>query len=283
MLALLRLPFRLLIVGTLVCGGLACLTVAANANDGGLAMGGSPRLLDGHPSVTMTSEIINISVAQETMTVDCRFVFTNDGPACTVRMGFPDEGEGANDPDEDLDPKDLAKTPPHTTFLTFQSWVDGKPAPTKLIRANEKSHFWHTKLVAFPAHGVRQVRDLYTQRVGGGITNSSGRSGSAEQIAYVLHTGASWHGAIGRSEINITFKSNRTPNMSHLLPLREVSSVGNARDLSVTVVAPDSIVWEGPCPPQAKGKTLQFVRENWRPTAKDDIKLTYNYRIVNTK
>ncbi|MEP6757329.1 MAG: hypothetical protein ABJA67_17630, partial [Chthonomonadales bacterium] len=60
------------------------------ANDGGISMGGSPKLLKGHPSVIMQSEIIRLNVKSEYVEVDCNFVFVNRGKKCTVRMGFPD-------------------------------------------------------------------------------------------------------------------------------------------------------------------------------------------------
>ena len=275
-----RLLPRLFTAGTLMLGGLFGLALSAFSNDGGLAMGGSPRLLTAHPSVAMTSEVINIAVAKEKVTVDCQFVFTNNGPACKVRMGFPDEGHGANDPDEEyMGEDDLLKTPPRTTFLSFQSFVDGTPTPTKLIRAHEEGHYWHTKMVVFPAHSVRRVHDVYTQRVGGGIAVFKDKgTGWVSQIAYVLHTGASWHGNIGRTEINVTFKANQLSGPPHFLPLKQVSTYDDGRELNVASVEPNTIVWQGPCAPRVKGNALQFVRTNWHPTPRDDLKLTYNYK-----
>ena len=267
-------------VTPIVIGTLFALALPATANDGGLAMGGSPRLLSGHPSVTMTREVINLTVKKEKVTVDCQFVFTNHGPACTVRMGFPDEGIGAEDPDEEVN--DLSKTPPRTTFLSFQSFVDGTPTPTKLIRS-ERSHFWHTKMVTFPAHSVRRVHDVYTQRISGGLTSIKGTNGNASQVAYVLHTGSSWHGNIGRSEINVTFAANQLTGALRLLPLKQVSERNDGRDLNVASIAPNTIVWQGPCVPQVKGNTLQFVRANWHPSVQDDIQLTYGYKSLARK
>jgi hypothetical protein len=81
--------------GALIFGlGVMLSPLVARANDGGIAWGGNPRLLQSHPSVTMQSEEINITVRNETVTADCRFVFRNDGKATKVRMGFPAEGAG---------------------------------------------------------------------------------------------------------------------------------------------------------------------------------------------
>lgn len=276
--------FRALFVGLVSLGALSGVPMQAFANDGGISMGGSPRLLSGHPSVTMTSEVINIVVDKdERYKVDCQFVFTNEGPAFTVRMGFPDVGEGVGDPDEELDPKEVLNTPPHTTFTSFRSYVDGRRVATKLIRANEEGHYWHTKLVRFPAHSVRRIRDVYTQRLGGGIfTLDGGKNGYMKQVAYTLHTGSSWHGSIGRSEVNITFRSKAIPQPLQLIPLNTISKT-YPNELRVNSISPNAVTWKGPCAPQIQGKTLHFVRTNWRPTAKDDLLLTYDYRVMQSQ
>src|SRR2546423_11157601 len=87
----------------LMTAALSTASDRATANDGGIALGGTPGLLKGHPSIAMTSEVVKIVVRDLTLTADCRFVFTNHGPACTVRVGFPDRGIGAMDPDEEED------------------------------------------------------------------------------------------------------------------------------------------------------------------------------------
>lgn len=253
------------------------LSYSASANDGGIAMGGTPRLLKGHPSVSMRSEVVKISVQDKIIMVDCRFDFVNHGPACSVRMGFPDQGEDASDPDEE--DADAMKHPPKTTFLSFHSYVDGKPVKTSLIRAHEEGQYWHTKTVLFPAHSTLHVRDVYTQHVGGGVASIHGKSGFAAQIAYTLHTGASWHGPIGRSEIVVTFQGSTIHGTPRPMPYRSIASPkpGSGMDITLASPPPDLVVWNGPCAPTVKGRTLRFVRRNWRPTKQDDIKLTYGY------
>ena len=278
---------RALFAGIFALGGLCGLSPHASANDGGISMGGTPRLLSGHPSVSMTSEVINIVVDKDKQknqyTVDCRFVFTNTGPACAVRMGFPDEGEDAYDPDEEEDAKEALRKPPRTTFTSFRSYINGHPAATKLVRGSEEGHYWHTKMVQFPAHSVLRIRDVYTQRVGGGIISfDGGKSGSASQIAYILHTGSSWRGTIGRSEINVTFAPATFAHAPRLIPLNQAAKTTDARELRVKFIAPDAVIWEGPGAPTAQGNTLRFVRANWRPTARDDLKLTYGFQGVKT-
>ncbi len=105
------------------------ITAAANpspssADDGGISFGGSPHLLKGHKSVSMRTEQIRIDVHEKIINVDCKFVFHNDGPACTVRMGFPDEGLGAAEPYQGFPVPTGAKL--KATFESYVSYVDGK-------------------------------------------------------------------------------------------------------------------------------------------------------------
>lgn len=271
-------------VGVLALVGLLAYCHPASANDGGLAQGGSPRLLKGHPSVIMTSEVIHITVREAEITADCQFVFTNHGPACTARMGFPDEGTGMLDPDEEA-PPNFMKTPPRTTFRSFRSYVDGTLVPTHLIRADKPGKYWHAKQVYFPAHSVRRVRDVYTQETGGGVAtldyNTAHPKGArADQLGYILHTGSSWHGPIGRTEIDVTFACKAITGNLRPVPLQQATTNNDALEVTGAMMTANTIVWKGPVIPKVKGKTLQFVRKNWRPTEHDDLELTYNYTIM---
>jgi hypothetical protein len=264
-----------------IVAALCAATGGASANDGGIAMGGSPRLLSSHPSVSMTSEVIKMTVRGKDVLVDCSFVFKNSGKACTVRMGFPDVGVGANDPDEETDESALAKTPPRTTFKSFASYVNGAPVKTKLIRADQEGHYWHTKTVRFPARSVVRVRDVYRQLTGGGIAMIGKKGGNASQVAYILHTGSSWHGPIGRSEVDVTFE---TPVVIQPQPVSLKAASGDQDGRSIKkALPPDSVVWKGPCAPTVSGKTLRFVRTNWRPKPSEDVELTYGYKAFNSK
>lgn len=245
---------------------LAALGRPAGADDGGIAFGGTPRLLSGHPTVAMESEVVTMTVGERAATVDCRFVFRNDGPACTVRMGFPDAGDGSADPDEEH-AADYLKYPPKALFTSFRSWVDGQAAPTQLIRSNEPGHFWHAKTVRFPAHSRVRVRDLYTVPLGGGVvgtTNNQVIFGA--ETMYVLHTGASWHGPIGRAEVIVRFDRK---GLKGPLVLRQGDVTKPFR------AQPSAVYWKGPCRPTVDGTTLRFVRSSFRPTEKDDIYLCF--------
>ena len=259
-------------------------SMPALANDGGIAYGGSPGLLTGHPSVSMTSEKILLVVGDKDVRVECDFVFTNSGKACSVRMGFPDEGYGSADPDEGRSSDDdFMKSPPQTTFTSFKSSVNGKPVATKLIRADKAGHYWHTKTVQFQANQVLKIRDVYTQPVGGGIAMVGGKTGTVAEVGYILHTGASWHGLIGRSEVNVRFNTSRQIGPLKPVPVKDVAKKHSGEAPSATEVdrAPAGcFVWSGPCSPTVSGKTLTFIKTNWKPSEKDDIDLNYGYRYV---
>lgn len=250
---------------------------ASLANDGGIAQGGNPRLLHGHPAVSMESEVIRIKVGKDKITVDCAFVFNNSSRACTARMGFPDIGLGANDPDAENGNSPM-KTPPRTTFLSFKSDINGRALPTKLIRADRPGHFWHTKNVTFPAHQKTTVHDVYTQYLGGGLVDAKGGGGSVRHVSYILHTGASWHGNIKRSEILVTFEDALVSDKMQLVPLSKVAKGDDGRGLKSALPAPNAIVWKGCSQPTVQGRTVQFIHTNWKPKLQDDIDLYFGYR-----
>ena len=246
---------------------------AAGANDGGISYGGSPRLLEGHPSVSMQSELIHMTVGQDTATVDCRFVFQNSAAACRVRMGFPDQARGADDPEEDSEGGPAPKTKPKGAFTSFLSYVNGRPVPTELIHGAHGGNWWHAKVVAFPAHGTLTVRDVYTVPLGGQVIDR----GSMSETSYILHTGASWHGPIGRSEIDVTF----TPKAVHApLVVRPIPKEVRMADFGAVS---GMVLWHGPCRPNVTGRTLRFVRTHWLPTTNDDIFLCFGARRLNTQ
>lgn len=238
---------------------LLALGASAYANDGGITFGGSPRLLTGKTAISMQSEIVRMSVGAETVTVDCQFVFRNNGRACTVRMGFPDSARG-----------DASR------FTSFKSYVDGKAVATQFVRgakdSEEDNDDWHAKTIVFPAYATHRVRDIYTVPVGAQIV----ANGSLRQAFYILHTGASWHGSIGRTDVFVTFQP---PKMAERLRPKPLSGVANndAFGHDWRRERPGTVLYRGPSKPIVQNKTMHFVRSNWRPAYKDDILLYYGF------
>jgi hypothetical protein len=158
---------------------------AASADDGAMeGEGGSLHLMSaGHPSVTMANEVVRIDGLPKGH-VRARFVFKNHGPACDVKMGFPDQSWGDG----------------HAGggFEGFRSWVDGREVRTQFVEGTNpdpsQALDWWVKRVHFNRGQTRVVEDEY---FGGGGYDSSGN----QFIMYELDTGDSWKGPIGRGRI----------------------------------------------------------------------------------
>ncbi len=251
---------------------LSLLSAGALADDGGISLGGSPHLLKGHPSVSMKNEVVQIDIKDKLITVDCKFVFQNSGPACTVRMGFPDQGLGAEEPyqGEPLPPLSKLKA----TFLSYQSYVNGKNVPTRLIPTSDRGLFWHEKTVKFPADNELVVRDVYTLNPGQQVTNENG---IYKQTGYVLHTGASWRGPIGQAEVIINFNKDALAAPIQLKSIKTLPVKQQFSDLKWSQIPAGTVIYDGFSVPQLKERTIRFLRSNFEPTSKDDIKLYYGY------
>jgi hypothetical protein len=243
--------------------------LAASANDGGINRGGSPKLLAHHPSVRMENEVIHLDIYAKTMRVACDFTFVNHGNTCRVRMGFPDQGVGAFDPDEEGG-DDVMETPPRTTFDSFESSVNGRPVATKLIRADKPGEYWHTKTVTFAAGQRVQIRDVYSCAISGYVASK----GSYSNVGYIVHTGSSWHGTIGRTTIVVRFhQANRTGQLV-AVPASRMAARDTAA-IDWTQEPQTRIYYSGIGKPTVNGQTLTFMRTNWRPASNDDLMLYF--------
>jgi hypothetical protein len=65
----------------MAAAGIVLLACRADANDTELSSGGTPRPLTGNTTVSMRSEQVRVEIGDTHVTVDCRFVFHNQGPA----------------------------------------------------------------------------------------------------------------------------------------------------------------------------------------------------------
>ena len=255
---------------SLILTSLALSSIAL-ADDGAMSFGGSPRLLTTHPSVRMARERVVVTVKPQGYHVDALFVFKNDGPGCKVRMGFPDQGVGADETSFDemnAEAKAHGRKPtPFVGLEHFKSWVDGRETATQLV-ADDGAKSWHVKTVDFPAHGTRQVRVVYDAE-GGGITEGGP---GVEQASYVMHTGASWKGTIGLAELVVRFPQGAKPKPVSLKSLH----AKDPRDLKDWGTRPQStVVWSGFAPPKVVGNELRFTRRNLEPTKASDVLATY--------
>ena len=161
-----------------VCGG-------AWANDGAvIGVGGSVKLMRGHPAVVMKSAKIRIHLASER--VECVYVMHNTGAAAKVLVGFPESSEGA-----DVGPDD--------GFRDFRAYVDGQQVAVKARPGKEDDsgfrRFW-VKEVDFAPGQTRTVRNTYTGGGGGTVMGD-------QSFTYELSPAASWKGKVETVEVEV--------------------------------------------------------------------------------
>jgi len=235
----------------------------AAADNAALTSGGQPRMMDHHLSIAMESEIVRLVVHWDRVETDCSFVFANHGKACSVNMGFPDFGLWAY--------AESRQKTPHSMFKKYASFVDGKPARTKLVLGKDAGEQWQTKTVSFPANGKRIVREAYTTELGGI---------AGPQVwgvaSYLLHTGASWKGNIGKATIVVTFAPDSELAAPIDMVFNNLQKVG-AKTIEGQLKKRGGIIASGPTKPTIKGRTLTFAKQNWRPTDRDDIYIAFAY------
>lgn len=265
------------LAGSILIATVSALLIPAGsvrADDGGISFGGSPHLLSGHPSVSMQSEDVSLDIKKDIIKVECKFVFRNSGPACKVRMGFPDEGLGAEEPYQG---EPVPKGPGlKASFLTYDSFVDGKKVPTRLVPTRERSLYFHTKTVSFKPHSTCTISDIYTLKPGAQVTSENGLY---QQTYYVLHTGASWKGNIGKARITATFAPDVDPSPLKLQALAALPD-HDLQHLKWSALPAGTVVYEGLSKPVLQGRTLTFEKDNFKPGKKDDIHLYYAFKML---
>ena len=181
-----RLGLRITVLASIV----VLLVSASHADDSALgAVGGTLQPMVEHPSIRMVSEAVNIQVGPEKIDVTCKFVFRNEGKAVDVKMGFPEEHGGDS-----------------SGFAYFRARVDGKSVKvTHTKTKHEESddyRDWYVKTVHFGRGRTRVVEDFYGGR-------PSGDSSGSTYVVYVLETGRSWKGPIGRAVITMDLSAVR--------------------------------------------------------------------------
>jgi len=186
-----------------------------------------------HPSVAMEQMDVVIDMFPRHARVDCRFVLHNQGPRTEVRVGFPERSVY----------QQRASKP--VGFSSFATWVDGKPADARIEGLNWdelEMHWsrWRVKTLAFGDGQRRRVRVQYSAPLG-----ESGEPGRV--FAYLVSTGASWHGPIGHARVRI--RGHYDPSHSWLQ-------------------VPDHYY-------RVSTTTFEWDRRALEPTGADDLELTY--------
>jgi hypothetical protein len=101
---------------------LEALHLPAFADTAWISAGGAVHQLTKNENISMQSEVVKIHITPHLVRVSCRFIFVNDGPACSVRMGFPDYMT--------MPLSDTRKTL-RAGFLSYASYVDNKKVKTR--------------------------------------------------------------------------------------------------------------------------------------------------------
>jgi Copper amine oxidase N-terminal domain len=222
---------------------LTLLTLAAVAGPAGANIGvmrshgGSLGLLTSeHPAVAMASEQVVADLYPEYVEVACRFHLRNTGQAQSLLMGFPDLYG--------------YKTQP---LYALRLFVDGRRVPTQRLEDRPLSGRprWYTARVRFAARQERVVDVAYWHRYDEPPYAASG----LRTFIYVLWTGRTWKGSIGKADIVVRL---------HL-----------ERGQRVTGAA---LAWSGDCltPPRRSGAQLAWHLTDFEPGK--EAQLTVDWR-----
>lgn len=242
-----------------------------------ISAGGAAHQMKGGGMVSMESEIVRIKISDHLQEVDCTFEFENNGPACSVRIGFPDF---SNIPD--LTSKDTA-TNLKPSFLSYQCYVDGKESKSELVPADDDYggdddvKLWHASDVQFPANSKLTVRDCYTQLPDLSPADIQKPIQQCIKVTrYILQTAASWPGAVKRADIYVTFDKGVTPAPIEAISVQDVmhSGVKSSKEWWSKASA-HTVCYSASVKPSVDGQELHFTLTDFRPTEKDDLLLLY--------
>jgi len=179
------------------------LSSPARADDASLGRKWETVRMVGDSQVEMVSEEVTVTVNSVRSRVDCRFTFKNTGPGATVLMGFP----------ESKPLPDLEGFGDDTALHDFQTFIDGRQVPVKkekgyrqedqkVAEAAGNHPYWWTWEVPFRAGETREVRNTYR------VKNHYWSNGQV-LAGYILTTGSSWKGSIGRARVVFRFEESQ--------------------------------------------------------------------------
>lgn len=175
---------RLLIANLMV---LVSLAIVAHADDGWVEVtGGSARLLEEHPTISMTDEYVLIELMPDKYRVTANFHFYNSGLSTTVAVGFPVAGSTEGN---------------RRDFLSFKTWVNGLPASVNKLQEHPEEadyKYFKVKTVRFVSQSTTTSIVEYEAPYGHTI-------GPSHWVSYDYSTGRSWNGPIGKVIIDLRF------------------------------------------------------------------------------
>ncbi|MBX9720537.1 MAG: hypothetical protein K2X81_03990, partial [Candidatus Obscuribacterales bacterium] len=188
-----------------------------------ISAGGAVHQMSGGGTVSMESEIVKIKISNHLQEVDCTFNFENKGPACSVRVGFPDFTNIPNLTSEET------ATNLKPTFLSYQWYVDGKESNSELVPADsnyggsDDIKLWHASDVQFPANSKITIRACYSQLPDLSPTDMQEPIRQFIKVTrYILQTAASWEGAVKKADIYVTFDKDVAPAPIKLVSVQQL-------------------------------------------------------------
>ncbi len=152
--------------------------------------GGTLRLMDDHPTISLTSEKLVLEPQPTTTLITASMEFHNHGEACTAQMGFP--------------VLEASRGPGYHYVESFVLEADGKPMEFAQPEQSHKMKLgeremtckWYLFSVPFEAGQTRQMQVRYEE-----LRRYSGLE--SVSVPYVLATGATWNGSIRDLELEI--------------------------------------------------------------------------------
>jgi hypothetical protein len=177
-------------------------SVVTRADDGVFMGAGGAVVPSSSEHVRMAAEEVVLDLTEPGVVHGtCLFVITNDGPADTLLVGFPD-----NSPDPDDDRPAIAGP---STLYDLEIAVDGVPVATTEVpvqdlissgfgegvsrRAYNRAHVWPC---VFASGETRVLRTEYRHKL-------SAMSNATYIAHYILETGATWAGPIGKVVVRV--------------------------------------------------------------------------------
>ena len=190
------------IVAALVglCGALLA-TAPARADDSSLgATGGTISAVPAR-NIRLDAETVQAVCFGSFAEYRVDFRFVNDGPARTMRLGFPFSSP-------------VGGTHGTERPIGFQAWQGGKPLPVRAIATGvmyggRPSHGYFVHSARFP-HGATTITVSYLSQESATAQyrkagDAATASGMAAWYEYWLHTGATWSGPIGTAVVRYGF------------------------------------------------------------------------------
>jgi hypothetical protein len=241
---------------------------SCRADDGILYYQGIPQLMSGRTHIRMVQEFVLAKIGRKRARVYCRFVLRNEGKTSKARIGFPD----GNDHDGEF-----TDVPTKPSLHNFRSSVDSHPISTHIMKGMDYP-FFHVKTVWFRPRQTRVVEDWYDVPLDESATDMvAGDKGQAsyyvQGFRYIMASGGSWYGPIGRATVRITWLR---PEMRRSMPVSLAKFGDPGASKQWDRLPKNLVIYAGFSVPKVSARSISFYRSNFEPSRHSDIDLTFS-------